>query len=160
MTNSVLKKIKTGNEIDRFNSSYELITESGCWVWMRAIDKNGYGIHYFKNKKYFAHRKSYELFNGKIPENMLICHKCDNPSCVNPNHLFFGTAKDNAQDALKKKRNFVGSKNSRAILNENDVIEIRKSNLPLKDIAKKYLVSLSTIKYARKKTSWSHLNAA
>lgn len=158
MANSILKKIRSGTDKERFNSSYEIVTESGCWIWMRSIDKDGYGIHYFNNKKESAHRKSYKLFKNEIPEKMLICHRCDNPSCVNPSHLFIGTAKDNAQDALKKKRNFIGSKNSRAILNEKNVIEIRNSNLSIRQLSEKYCVSVNVIKYARKKSSWAHLN--
>jgi hypothetical protein len=145
--------------MDRFNLSYEIVTESGCWIWMRSLDKDGYGIHYYKGNKVSAHRKSYQLFNGEIPEKYLVCHKCDNPSCVNPNHLFIGTCKDNAQDALKKKRNYIGSKNSKAIINELNVIEIRNSKLSNKELANKFCVSVYVIKYAKKKTSWRHINA-
>ncbi len=77
--------------------------ENGCWEWKAKKDKNGYGIIY-ATKNTRAHRFSYELYHGKIFENLIICHKCDNPPCVNPDHLFMGTHKDNAQDRQQKNR--------------------------------------------------------
>lgn len=83
----------------RFLSKVEF--SSYCWNWQGRKNKSGYG----KLGNRYAHRLSYELFNNNsIPEKMCICHKCDNPSCVNPDHLFLGTQKDNMRDMIKKGR--------------------------------------------------------
>jgi len=89
--------------IDYFETKFDK-TENGCWLWKQARDKDGYGSFKFKRKVYRAHRFSYMLYKGEIPDGMMVLHKCDIPNCINPEHLFLGTAKDNAQDAAKKGR--------------------------------------------------------
>ncbi len=80
--------------------------ESGCWNWIGAL-RSGYGIIKIDGKLISTHRLSYILTNGNIPEGMFICHKCDNPKCVNPDHLFLGTRSDNMIDALNKGRIYI-----------------------------------------------------
>lgn len=80
------------------------IPECGCWIWLAAQSSSGYGRTCINQIFIVAHRASWEYHNGPIPEGMHVLHKCDTPLCVNPNHLFLGTLKDNTQDAIRKKR--------------------------------------------------------
>lgn len=97
--------------LERFNSKLSELTESGCIEWKGAIRRT-YGViricdknlKYKYNSSQSAHRISYELFKEEIPKKMLVLHKCDNRICVNPDHLFLGTHKDNALDMIKKDR--------------------------------------------------------
>jgi len=80
------------------------IKSSGCWHFTGAINTTGYGVVGFKGKVWQAHRLSYYFHNGAIPDGLMVLHKCDNRRCVNPDHLFLGTAKDNTQDMINKGR--------------------------------------------------------
>ncbi len=81
-------------------------TKRGCILWKGAINKQGYGqtVLWLNNERIAAHRLSYIINRGEFNRKLNVCHKCDNPSCVNPDHLFLGTAKDNVQDMIKKGR--------------------------------------------------------
>jgi hypothetical protein len=79
-------------------------TTNGCWIYIGARDRKGYGRVKFKGKLTLVHRASWEMSNGAIPPKLLVCHKCDTPSCVNPKHLFLGTYADNNNDKIKKGR--------------------------------------------------------
>lgn len=95
--------------LDRFIEKIELFDKTECWNWNGYKNKKGYGTINIEGRKacdVLAHRASYTLFIGVITNGMLVLHKCDNPSCVNPDHLFQGTAKDNTQDAINKGRQF------------------------------------------------------
>ena len=105
-----------------------------CWEW-KGSSYLGYGQIWRNGKKVKAHRLSWEMHNGIIPEGIFVLHKCDNPSCVNPEHLFLGNQKDNMQDCSKKKRNCMqvypgafghrkGEKHRGAKLSNSDVQEI------------------------------------
>lgn len=108
-----------------------------------------------------AHRVSYEMNVGKIPDGLHVCHTCDNPKCVNPNHLFLGTHTDNMRDMFAKGRcvrNQKGSLNNASKLTEEDVVAIkymRKNGFKLRVIAEKYGVSLTTISAVMCKQNWS-----
>jgi hypothetical protein len=96
----------------RFSKGYE-ISDSGCWEWKAGKDASGYGVLHVDGKQEKAHRFAWKLYRGEIPEHdsyhgMMVCHHCDNPSCVNPEHLFIGLANDNVQDMVKKGRNRCG----------------------------------------------------
>ena|ERR1035437_3059531 len=75
-----------------------------CWTWNKSKNSKGYGLVWFGLKPYLAHRLSYVMNYGAIPDKLLVCHRCDNPSCVRPDHLFLGTHKDNTRDMIAKGR--------------------------------------------------------
>lgn len=75
-----------------------------CWIWRLQKNAHGYGVMWHRNKRNYAHRISYTVFHGLIPEGMKICHSCDNPQCVNPAHLFIGSQADNMHDCYTKGR--------------------------------------------------------
>lgn len=78
--------------------------KNGCWEWVKYKNQDGYGRIRVNGKKKLAHRASFEEFVCNIPEGMIVCHRCDNPSCIKPEHLFLGTHKDNCHDAITKGR--------------------------------------------------------
>jgi hypothetical protein len=113
-------------------------------------------------KSMSAHRVSYEIAYGEIPDGMEVCHKCDNPCCVNPAHLFVGTRQDNIDDRERKGRNNPpkGEANPKAKLTESDVLEIRAKRLQgisFGKLAKEYGVCKKTIQCAASGKSWSYL---
>lgn len=81
------------------------VTESGCWIWEGDVGNHGYGIVYEgRRSKYLAHRVAWELAFGELPAGMLVCHRCDVSTCVNPLHMFLGTNQDNSDDKMRKGR--------------------------------------------------------
>src|ERR1039457_5628606 len=109
--------------IERF---WEKVQKSeSCWLWTASTFWDGYGQIGLDGKKMRAHRLSYEINIGEIPEGLLVCHSCDNPRCVRPEHLFLGSQADNAQDMILKERSCRGTKNSQAKLSKEDVVKIR-----------------------------------
>lgn len=75
-----------------------------CWVWQGSFSRSGYGIFFSHQNAYRAHRVAFIITHGPIPEDKLICHTCDNPSCVNPEHLWIGSSQENTHDMIKKGR--------------------------------------------------------
>ncbi len=119
-------KRKTRPVEDRFWDKVQ--KTDNCWLWTGVPNKGGYGLIYVNGKIVFAHRYSYQLHFGSIPDGLDICHSCDVPNCVNPSHLFAGTAQDNMADKIKKDRcNYVhGEKSKNSKLTQNQVEEIRQ----------------------------------
>ena len=130
------------------------IKKDGCWDWS-GCKASGYGVFRFRGKHKKAHRVSWILTNGEIPKGLYVLHKCDNPSCSNPEHLFLGTAVDNSRDKLRKNRRNGGEK-----LCEEQVIEIR--NLLLKGVTgvriqKDYSISETTVTNIKLNRTWKDI---
>ncbi len=152
----VSSKPKDAFRVDRF---FERVKKTdGCWNWIGTLNSSGYGLILVNYKTIRAHRFSWELHNGKITGGLYVLHKCDNPRCVNPDHLFLGTQSDNHADMHAKKRNNQpkGSKSGMAKLDERSVSMIRKGGHTDSFFAKKFNVSRETIAYARKR-GWRHV---
>lgn len=123
------------------------ITESGCWVWNKAVNACGYGIL----KRGLAHRVSYTVFKGVIPNGMCVLHSCDVPSCVNPNHLFIGTHTDNMRDRSNKGRGNLEK------LSKSQVDEIRglyANGLTQYEIADKFDITQSNVSCIVNMKTW------
>ena len=88
-------------QVDLFITRFK-VHPNACWIWTGSKDKDGYGLFHARPNHQKAHRFSYELFKGAIGKDLLVCHKCDNPSCVNPKHLWLGTYHDNLKDMYNK----------------------------------------------------------
>ena len=114
--------------LDRFTAKYIPEPNSGCWLWTGAALPNGYGLIGAGRRNQghlYAHRASYELHCGAIPQGSYVLHRCDNPWCVNPDHLFVGTQADNMEDKRKKGRALSHEKHPNSILTTEIVASIR-----------------------------------
>lgn len=124
--------------------------EGECWPWTGACFKDGYGAIKLRGRMCRAHRLSYELFVGPIPEGAFVCHTCDNPSCVNPKHLFTGTHKENMADMIAKGRQYrmagLDHPNTKITHDQMDKIRAaRASGRTLSSIAAEHGVGYTTI---------------
>lgn len=133
---------------------------SDCWVWQKAIIKDGYGQTYLGHKAIRAHRASYAAYVEDIPKGLCVLHKCDNPRCCNPDHLMLGTVDENVKDRVRKGRGAIGSRVGRSKLKDEDIpriLELRRGGMILVDIAKIFGVSYSLISIISRGEGWKHL---
>lgn len=134
---------------------------AGCWVWGGARDRDGYGNFNDKGKVYRAHRYAYMVHYGVDPGPWYVCHKCDNPACVNPDHLFLGDQKANRRDAMRKGRVPRGVQNGRAKLTPEIVLLMRKlhkeGTVTATVLAEQYGVDRTTVQQAINGTNWAWL---
>jgi hypothetical protein len=142
---------------------------SDCIEWKGRKNKQGYGIIKIKGIDFGVHRLSWTLHNGRSPRKLLVCHHCDNPSCINPEHLFVGTYKDNSQDMVSKNRQHRwngqrrGIKNPFARLNPNKVEKIREllsQKLSHRKIGKLFGIGHRTVTDIALKRTWSYADNA
>lgn len=133
-----------------------------CWEWKASLI-NGYGQVNWSGITARSHRFSWELHNGKIPNGLWVLHKCDNHACVNPDHLFLGTPKDNTNDMYKKGREKIvkGQAHYKAQLTDEEVIEIRRryaiGGITQQELSFEYGVWVRTITAIVQRKSWKHL---
>jgi hypothetical protein len=160
-----LPKLST-EQLNRFSSRTKESTIDNCWPWIGMKDDDGYGEFKVNNRIYRAHRLSYMIHSGTDPGPLFVCHTCDRPECVNPHHLFPGTATENAADRTSKQREARGHQHGshthperfrrgeahyRCKLSDADVAAIRKEYATglgtHSEIAKRYGVCRSSVSY-------------
>ena len=133
-----------------------------CWRWTGTLNNKGYGVFYAKvgrTKFWKAHAYSWYLHNGINLGSLFILHTCDNPWCVNPDHLWRGTNQDNMEDKIAKDRHNKGITHGRAKLTEDDVYAIRESDETNEVLGAKYGVHPAHISNIQTGKAWSHLPA-
>jgi hypothetical protein len=149
--------------IKRFWSKVEITTPDECWEWTARKDKDGYGLFTDKSTgrgPWRANRYAYTMENGEIPSGMLVCHRCDNPACVNPAHLWIGSIKDNNRDKVLKGRGAIGEMNGNSKMSELDVRavrEMKKEGIPALLLADWYGMSWHRMAKIMNGFSWQHI---
>lgn len=151
----------------RFWSKVDRRSDDECWQWTASNNGNGYGIIGERvdgrQRTVYAHRLSYEMHHGEIPDGMQVCHRCDNRGCVNPAHLFVGTCADNHADMVAKGRSTSGERNTQSKLTEPDVVRIREmyaDGVSLAAISKAYPhVHKVTVFDVVHRRTWTHIAA-
>ena len=156
--------------IARFWTKVDVREPDECWPWTAAVRSTRcqYGVLKVDGRVALAHRLSYEIANGEIPDGALVCHACDVPLCVNPAHLFAGSYRDNAVDALQKgrmtpveTRHQAGDENVNARLTDDTVRAIRAdraAGMNLVPLAEKYAVGYSTVRDVVTGRTWAHVS--
>jgi hypothetical protein len=143
----------------RFWSKVKKTTD--CWLWIGSKGTRGYGQFWNGIKTVRAHRFVWEVTNGLIPEGLYVCHRCDNPLCVNPTHLFLGTQQDNMNDSIAKGRRdecyLHGEAHPGHKLTEGDVTAIREIRSSQRDIARRFRISRRTVVEIIRGKKWKHL---
>lgn len=149
----------------RFHEKVIPVTESGCWIWIGATCSGGYGQMKIARKKKLAHRMSWIVNRGDIPDGLDVLHRCDVTCCVNPDHLFLGNDSDNQRDSFSKGRAYFNRRNILrdriphfSKLTPDQVISIReKHGVTLKVLANEFGVSQSQISSIRSRRYWKHI---
>lgn len=137
----------------------------GCWLWVGAKGRLGYGNIEYSGRCFSAHRIAYEMLVGVIPAGMEVCHRCDNRACIRPEHLFLGTHKENMADAVAKGRMvfaepMLGENNHASRLFGRDIHYIRglgKIGFTQREVSKMYGVSQVTVGKIQRREAWNHI---
>lgn len=144
---------------DRFWAKVRMPTNraEGCCEWQGTRDRKGYGRLTREGRSLYAHRHAWSLANGPIPEGSLILHKCDNPSCVCPDHLYVGNHIRNMRDAVERGRTAKGKMHGLSKLTDGDVRMARESEESTTALARELGVNPATLSRARRGLTWKHL---
>lgn len=143
----ILKKLKAKSEK----------LSNGCIEWRGGFLSDGYGQVHWNHKKHRVHRLAYELLVGPIPEGHVVRHQCDNPKCINPEHLITGTVADNNEDCRRRNRNAKGERHHNSKLTNKQVLEIFNSTDSNIKLAKKYGVTEMTTGRIKRGKLWGHI---
>ena len=132
---------------------------TGCILWTGKRDKDGYGTLSWQKQPRRAHRMAWEIAHGPIPAGLFVCHTCDVPSCVNPDHLFLGTPADNMRDRDRKGRLATrpGVKMWNAKLTDSDIQAMRRSPEPQAKIAAAFGINQGQVSKIRRRLAWAHV---
>jgi predicted XRE-type DNA-binding protein len=136
------------------------VSIKGCWIWLGGIDGGGYGLAKIRKKTWKAHRLSYSIFVGQIPEGLDVLHKCDNPPCVRPSHLFPGTVSQNMQDCISKGRfrTLPGELNGNSKLTTDQALKIKEirqcQKLSQRKIAEMFRITQGHVSRILLKKAW------
>jgi hypothetical protein len=135
---------------------------SGCWLWLGALNSDGYGAIRVNGRQWHAHRLAYVLVNGEPPNDTpVIRHLCNNPACANPDHLAAGTTQDNAADRVAAGTHVAGSKHPLAKLSEDDIptiVAAHNGGASIRGLAKSYRVSQRTIQFVLRGITWKRVS--
>ena len=146
------RNVELGDAAERFHKKY-IVQEDGCWIWTAGTRPNSKGVLYGRHfsdeqKSVGAHRFSYQLHIGEIPKGMYVCHKCDTPLCVNPDHLFIGKHLDNMADMVQKNRSYRGRGENKigvSKITNKQAEEIRQSQLSQSTLGRMYGLSQTSV---------------
>lgn len=161
--------------LERFRNMPRAYPQNGCHLWLGNKMTGGYGRFKFKQKNYGAHRIAWEELYGSIPDDWCVCHRCDTPECVNPDHLFIGTHQDNQRDCTQKGRRAYGERNGRttcpqrtargerhgrAKLDAEKVREIRRlsGTQSQQSLADRFDVPQTAISAVQRHKTWKHVS--
>lgn len=148
-------KLYSAADVNRFWRCVNIRGPDDCWEWTKHRNRDGYGQISIQKKHEVASRVSYQILYGRISKDKIILHTCDNPPCVNPNHLWAGTHADNMRDMSRKGR-AAGGRHQR--LKKDVAFAIYKSTLPYHQLAAMYGTTRPTVLRVKQKRRWRHLN--
>lgn len=137
----------------RFWNKVEITDLLTCWRWTACTDQYGYGRIQVNRKLRYAHRVAWNLTYGTIPPGQCVCHRCDNPGCVNPNHFFLGTVKENSIDMCRKGR-------ATRKLTDEQILSIRalyKSGIDYKELSQQFNTGYANIRQIVTRRTWKYL---